>query len=623
VKNRKFNFPAWAALFLFIVASARAAQPPAEQLLPAETILMFTVKDAEQATNDFWKSSFGRLWNDESMRATREKFNARWTNEVTGPFEKNFKLKLSDYLELLRGQITFALTRPPDEDKGPGFVLIIDTKDKAELLKTRLGELQKKWTEGDRKLKTDKIRDVEFTTYEFTQATLQEFARTASGKGEAAPDSQAETNKISLLVGQSQSLLLVGTQAKDLEKILARQTGGGVPSLAEQPVFQGNFNALFRDAGTFGWLDFKPIFDQLIKPSGAVAAATQAKGVENLRIQKILPALGLGDLKTIAFRLGAGPEGYESTVFLTVPEASREGLLKIIAPPAKDASPPPFVPADAIKFQRLRIDFQQAWASFENVLQKIDPSVAGIVQLMLNAAGKDKDPNFDLKKSIIESISDDFISYEKASKNGNAPSINLIGARNPEQLLSGVRVLLRMMPEPIGGAPLKEREFLGRKIYTLNLAPPGGPVVPGSEIQIAATANYVVIARDNAILEEYLRSGEAPPKPLRELPGLSDAAQKIGGMNTGWFSFENQVETMRAALEAVKKNADQDPDESSGLNLSIIGNRSSVVSEWIDYKSLPPFEQIAKYFYYSLLTASSTAEGVSFKMSAPTPPGLK
>jgi hypothetical protein len=609
------------ALLLF--SAARAAQPTAEQLLPAETMLMFTVKNFDEATNNFWKSSLGRLWNDEAMHPTREKFSARWTNEVSNSLEKNFKVKLSDYIELVRGQFTFALTKSAEENKAPGFLLLVDSKDKADLLKTRLAELQKKWTEGDHKLKTEKIRDIEFSAYEFTQANLQRFARLVSGKGEAPPDPEAATNKITLLVGQSQSLLLIGTQTRDLEKVLARQSGGGVPSLGEQPVFQSNFNSLFRDAGIYGWLDFKPIFEQMIKPTGAVAAAAQTKGVENLKIEKILPAIGLGELKSIALRAGAGADGYDMTIFLTAPEATRQGLLKILAPPAKDASPPPFVPADAVKFQRVRIDFQQAWATVEGVLTKIDPSVAGIVQLMLNAAGKDKDPNFDLRKSIIESVGDDFISYEKAPKNGNVPAINLIGARNPEQLLNGIRVVLRMLPEPIGGAPLKEREFLGRKIYSVNLAPPGVPAPPGSELQLAATGNYVVIARDNAILEEYLRSAEAPPKPLRDLPGLADAAQKVGGMNTGWFSFENQAETMRAAIEEAKKNPGKDQEESSGLNLSIIGNRSSPVADWIDYSTLPPFDRVAKYFYYSLLTATSTPEGISFKVAAPTPPGLK
>ena len=109
---------------------------------------------------------------------------------------------------------------------------------------------------------------------------------------------------------------------------------------------------------------------------------------------------------------------------------------------------------------------------------------------------------------------------------------------------------------------------------------------------------------------------------MRDLPGLNEAAQKVGGMNTGWFSFENQIETMRAAVEEAKKNPDKEPEESN-LGLNLLGGRASMVADWIDYNTLPPFERIAKYFYYSLLTASATPEGISFRLAMPTPPALK
>jgi hypothetical protein len=606
---------------LCLVCVIRAAQLPAEQLLPAETTLMFTIKDSEQASANFWVSNLGQLWSDDVMRPSREKFSGRWTNEVVNPIQRDLKLKLSDYIDLMRGQFTLALTPPVVEGKTPGFVVLIDSKDKAELLKTNLAELKKKWNETDRKPKTEKIRDIEFTSYEFTQATLQKFVRTIMGKApDAAPDPEAEKTKINLLVGQSQSLLILGNQARDVEKILARQSGAAVPTIAEQPVFQGNYNALFRDAPMFGWLDFKPIFDQIVNPHGAVAAATQFKGIENLRLQKILPALGLGEIKSIALRMNMGASGFDSTFFITVPEANRHGLLKIIAPPAKDASPPPFVPADAVKFRRVRIiDFQQAWDSFEKALVKIDPSVAGVVQLLLSAAGKDKDSNFDLKKALLDSVGDDLITYEKAPKNGVAPTISLIGARNPEALLNCIRAILRLVPDP---PTFKEREFIGRKIYSASLTPPGVPAQPGAELHLATTASYVAVARDAAMIEEFLRSAEAPPKPLRDLPGFNDATQKVGGMNTGWFSFENEIETMRGVIDDAKKNPDTEPD-SAIYNLKLIASRSSIAADWIDYATLPPFESIAKYFYYSLLTGTATPEGISFKIAAPNPPALK
>ena len=51
-----------------------------------------------------------------------------------------------------------------------------------------------------------------------------------------------------------------------------------------------------------------------------------------------------------------------------------------------------------------------------------------------------------------------------------------------------------------------------------------------------------------------------------ELAGFNDAAQKVGGFNTGWFTYENQIETMRAAIDEAKKNPDAVADPGFNLN---------------------------------------------------------
>lgn len=598
----------------------RAAQPAAEQLLPTETIAMVTIKSWTDATNGFFKSSIGLLWNDDAMRPVREKFDAKLTNDVSASVEKEFKIKLMDHAELLKGQLTFAMTSPVEEGKSLGLVLIIDSQDKADTLKTRLEELRKKWTDAGSQIKTEKIRDVEFSVYQFTQAALQKAMFSLSGgkPDDIERDPEAEKTKIDLLVGQSQSLLLIGTQPRDLEKILARQNGGSVPSLGEQPVFQANFNSLFRDATAFAWIDFKPIFQQMMKPDEKPAAAEPPGGMgPNLKREKILPALGLGDLKSIALKFAFKPEGIEAQAFVGVPESGRQGLLKILAPPAKETAPPAFVPADAVKFFRTRIDFSQSWTVVENALIKIDPGFAGIIQLLLGAAGKDKDPNFDLKKSLIESLGDDYISYEKAPKDSVVSDLRLIGARNPEQLLNGINILRRLAPEPIGTTPMKEREFLGKKILTMTMSPVPGP---GSQLHFVASGGYVAVSADAAILEEFVRSGDGGGKALRDLPGFADAAQKAGGLNSGWFSFENQVETMRATFEDLKAQKERAP---SGLSLNPLSEETQRLRNWLEGSSLPPFERVAKYFHYLMTVGSSTPEGISFKVSLPTPPGAK
>ena len=57
----------------------------------------------------------------------------------------------------------------------PAWLLLIDAKDKSSQLKTNLADLRKKWIDSGRKLKAEKIRDVEFTTL---TASVEDLAKT-------------------------------------------------------------------------------------------------------------------------------------------------------------------------------------------------------------------------------------------------------------------------------------------------------------------------------------------------------------------------------------------------------------------------------------------------------------
>ena len=60
------------------------------------------------------------------------------------------------------------------------------------------------------------------------------------------------------VIGQSDSLLIVSDAAKDVEKVLALQSGASVPMLADQAAFAVNGPQL-RDAQWFVWINVKPI----------------------------------------------------------------------------------------------------------------------------------------------------------------------------------------------------------------------------------------------------------------------------------------------------------------------------------------------------------------------------
>jgi hypothetical protein len=46
------------------------------------------------------------------------------------------------------------------------------------------------------------------------------------------------------------------------------------------------------------------------------------------------------------------------------------------------------------------------------------------------------------------------------------------------------------------------------------------------------------------------------------------------------------------------------------------------VRDWLDFSLLPDYDQVSKYFYFSVYAGNTTADGLSFKAFAPRPPGL-
>jgi hypothetical protein len=173
-----------------------------------------------------------------------------------------------------------------------------------------------------------------------------------------------------------------------------------------------------------------------------------------------------------------------------------------------------------------------------------------------------------------------------------------------------------------------ERDFLGRKVYSVSL-PPGllGAEKKARPLTYAASGGYVAFSTDAAMLEEYLRSGEGTTKSLREFIGLNDAAQKVGGTATGYFSFENENEAGRAAFDTAK----QDPAAVTSLLgagqlstvLGLFGSDGKSMGESFEVSLLPAYDRVARYFHFEVSAIGVTPETITFKMFSPTPPTLR
>src|SRR5207244_7522517 len=111
---------------------------------------------------------------------------------------------------------------------------------------------------------------------------------------------------------------------------------------------------------------------------------------------------------------------------------------------------------------------QKVWAAIEKMIGEISPQGAVGIKAMIDYAGKDKDPDFDLRKNLIGNLGDDLISYQKSPRKqtladlNSPPTLFLLSSPKPEQLAAALKALGSIMPQQ---AKLKEREFLGRKVY--------------------------------------------------------------------------------------------------------------------------------------------------------------
>lgn len=614
------SFPLWAAVL------------PAEKLLPHDTLFLLTTPDAIKLRGIFTNSPQMQMWRDAAMKPFRDNFMKKFSADMIEPLEKELGIKFADYKDLAQGQFTFAIVQngwqgKPDEKLA--MVLLLDTKDKKDVLKTNLSKLQKKWVDSGKEMKTEKIRDVEFTTILTSEAEMNKTLEnlTPGNSDEKVPeyDEKPNTNKIEILIGQADSLLIVGNVKAVIEKILAKQAGGLSPSIAEDGVYEANHNMLFRDAHASAWLNLKPILE-VVKSTNAVPE------MAGLATGKAFTALGLNGLTSVAAAYKDSPDGSVMNVFLGAPEATRQGIVKMMVAEAKDSAPPSFVPAETVKFSRWRIDLQKALNGLESMMTSISPAYAGVFKLIFESAGKDQDPSFDLRKELIGNLGNDLITYGKKPRGATVaelespPSIYLLSSPNAEKLAHALKIGMSSLS--LDPSLFKDREFLGRKIYSVSAPPPPGgapSAAPPKSLHFAASGGYVGLSTDVSILEEYIRSSETKPKPLSESPGMAEASQRIGGTSTGLFAYENQAEIVRVAFEGLKK----DPSQLSALfGVGAVGQNltpgdQKKQKEWVDASLLPSFDAVAKYFYFTVYTGTVDANGFMFKIFAPTPPALK
>ncbi len=614
--------------------SIRAAIPSAENLLPSDTLFLLTAPDCAAFRAAMRQSPQWLLWNDPAMKPFHDNFVSKWHESFVAPLERDLGVKLADFENLPQGQFTFAVTQNgwdgTDDGKSPGVLLLLDAKGKSDLLKTNLATLQQKWSDAGRPVQTETVRGITFSIVTLASNDLPASLASLIPQSQPVQELGKKTEPVKpgqIVFGQFESLLIVGNSIEAVAPVAAHLTGGANPMLSDNADFAADQLSQFRSPPLYyGWFNAQALFTVLSHIPPAQPNPYAPNPMPQIPWDKVLAASGAMGLKSASFTYRESHDGSQVNVFLAAPESGRTGIFSILAAEPKSSGPPAFVPADAVKFWRWRVDGQKSWAALQTMLADISPASLNSLNSVIsvyNSAARRKDPDFDFTKNFIGNLGDDFISYQKmpAGKSpadlNNAPSLFLFAASNPEQALLAVNSLASM--GSAGGPQPKPRDFLGKKIYSSPL--PSNPMARAAarSLYCAASDGYVALTTDSPILENFLRNVSNPGRPLSAAPGLIDAAQHVGGAGGGLFGYQNQHTTMRSTFEGLKNT----PVNPAAKTLESESSLFNLLYKSANFSLLPDYDAVSKYFYFSVYGGRATADGLSFKFFAPCPPGLK
>ena len=505
-------FPILFAALLTLAAPVYAAIPPVENLLPADTLFLLDAPDCAALRAASHQSPQWLFWNDPAMKPFHDKFVAKWEAEFIAPLERDLGVKLDDFAGLPQGQFAFALTQNGwngTNDANPGLLLLLDTKNKSNVLKTNLANLRQKWAQAGKSLQTETLHGIPFSVVTLSSndmpGVLAKIFPTAQPVQELGKENKPSPPG-KLFVGQFESLLIAGNSRSVVETVSARLTGGSNPSLSGNPVFAADRLSQFHGSPLYyGWFNARDFFNVLAHIPQAEPNPDAPSPFPAIPWTKILNASGFTGLKSISFACRQTPEGAKADFFISAPEADRQGLIKMISANQKDANPPSFVPADAVKFFRWRVDGQQAWATLQKMVGEISPMALASLNSFIaiaNSSAQQQDPNFDIRKNLIGNLGDDWISYQKKPTGttladlNQPPSIFIFASPHPDQTALALKNVMGL-----GAAARKPGADAGFSGSENLYHPPAAPAPPRERptaaprsLYCTASGGYVAIS---------------------------------------------------------------------------------------------------------------------------------
>jgi len=540
---------------LFLLAPlARAAERKAvEEVLPSGSLFFFRVRDIGQF-KDLVQGK-NPLLKEPAIQGLLDKAEIS-ADSIARMFEDKVGVPLKDLLEVLEGSAGIALYPAASGNvrDDPSILVGLSVKAGSET-KDVWSKLQGKIRE---KRKDFIVREKE-ESFEGADLWTVVFKEDRGGK----PSDKEREAVFSLHEG----MFLASTDRGPVEKTLLAVAGKDAKPIAMTDEYRAATNGFAKAQDYLGVLDLDFVNKAIEQTAGRRRRAASGGDDGGDLGKKAIQALGLDVAQTVSFGVGSTDEALELRAYLHAP-GKRTGILKLLSPKSSALEPDKFAPSDAVGAGVLHLDPAEVLNTIERILDEMSPDMASSFQMGLDMIEGQTSVN--LKKDLLEQLLPPIYFVQMP---GGAPQAGI----NPDRSLIYMRVRdQKRLEESIknlitggsqGTANLKESEYLGYKINTLEIDLPEGMMPEGVTLPrpsfVVTDSHFFFSNAGTGPIEDALRTIGKETKLLsasadyrRALVGLPEERWMVS-----FVRLAANLETALANLKALANMMDNEAEE--------------------------------------------------------------
>ncbi len=538
----------FAALASPVVYAADEEDVSSDRLLPPGVLVHVRISDMTDLKERLPKTSFGKMYADESMAQLRDKIEEGF-NKASEEAGKELGFPLSDLLNLPTGEITIALLQPAGRDLAG--VVLMEIGEQQETLDKALAKLDEALTANGAKKKTETIEEVEVTIYEMPKP--------------GADESSEEKNTFCFFA--EDGLFVGGSDLSVLQDVLSRWEGDSDDVLAEEEVY----SYIREKCATRE--DDDSVIEWYIDPMGLVSAGLNAN--EGLAFQAVmfksyLPITGFDKFKAFGGNLDLVEGGYDvhSRSFMFV-EQPTTGVLRALEFPAIDLTPPTWVGAATPQFVAMNWDALGAYSSLVEMANAL--AGAGVAEQKLDELAQQA--GFQFKEDLIDHLDGQIVMLSDSNPDAEQVAQKALFAvklKDSTKFQQTLNIILEK-----AGSSVTEREFEGTKIYDMQA--PSPDVSPA----FAIAKDYFFISTHADMLEAALRPSSSGDETLAGSKSYQKLAKLMPAKNS-MVTFSDMAKQLKPSYDMLKS-----------------GKLDAAFEGQFDPSILPDFEKIEKFFSIS------------------------